>query len=306
MQLSHLEYLVAVKKHGSMNKAAAALFCAQPTISSAFHSLEKELGCRILDRSASGSMFTPEGERIVADAEVILGMIDRWRRLGASDDVELQIAFSTSFGTPPMLDLLFSYQRLVPEVKFKLVPSLRRGTDILTDDNGQSCRFGFFPRTPRELPETLADVKRQGLRIAMINRGWFRLCFSANHPLSQKEQIFLSDIRGLGAVLKGGRDGFPYYQYLSDAQCDCSMAMGDHANIMVALLNNPALISFRPDFILANDSYANSGMIVTRRLEGCPMEIDQYFVYPERGRITEPESRFLAYIRANARMFDPL
>ena len=91
MQLSHLEYLVAVKKYGSMNKAAAALFCTQPTISSAFHTLENELKCKLLERNSSGSSFTKDGERIAADAEVILGIIDSWKQLSASETEILQI-----------------------------------------------------------------------------------------------------------------------------------------------------------------------------------------------------------------------
>lgn len=43
MQLEHLRYFQAVAKYGSMNKAAQALFCSQPTITNAVKSLEEEL-----------------------------------------------------------------------------------------------------------------------------------------------------------------------------------------------------------------------------------------------------------------------
>lgn len=306
MLLSHLEYLVAVKKYGSMNKAATALFCAQPTISSAFQSLEKELGCKILDRSASGSTFTSEGAQIVADAEIILGMIQNWKHLSSASSVDIHLAFSMAFGTPPMLDLLFEYQRSHSNVKFKLMPSLGRGIDMLATENGELCRFGLFPRTPQELPETKKAAASRGMRIAMISKGSFLLCVSAKHQLACKPHIYLHDLTGQKAVLKGGTEGFPYYDKLQEIHCGCSMAMGDHANIMISLLNSTDMISFRPEFTLENDTYINSGHIVARSVEDCTMAINRYFIYPEYSRMNREERMFIDYLRGNAAMFEPV
>jgi DNA-binding transcriptional LysR family regulator len=306
MQLSHLEYLVAVKDYGSMNKAAAALFCAQPTISNAFQSLEKELDCKIIQRTVAGVSFTEEGEQIVSDARVILGMIYGWKRISQESKTEFEILFSSSSGKPPMLDVLFEYQRVNPEVKFKLVPSLLHGAEMLRCDKSQQRRFGFFSHTPDELPETKKVASHLGMKIARISRGCFNLCFSPDNPLSKKERIYTRDIAGMQVILKDGVVGFPYIRQLQELHCDCSMAMGDHTNIMVALLNNPNAVSFRPEANLENDAYISAGLINARRLENFEMEINKYIFYPEYTRMNSEERKLIDYIRTHARMFEPV
>lgn len=304
MLVSHLEYLVAVKKYGSMNKAAANLFCTQPAISNAFQSLEKELECKIISRTPSGISFTPIGEQIVSDSKIILSLIDGWKELSKSSKDELRIAFARAINPQLVMNSLFTYQSLNPDINFKLIPSMRRGTSILFGDDGQNCRMGFFSRTPQELVETKQNAENLGLRIAKIKNGRFMLCFSANNPLAAKDKIYLNDIAGMKVVLKGGITGFPYVSPLLGANCDCSMAVGEHTNIMIALLNNHKLISLRPDFSLIDDSYISGGFVVSRPLENCEMEINQYLIYPKFDRMNSIERDFVEWMRTYTEIFE--
>ena len=304
MLVTHLEYLVAVKKYGSMNKAAANLFCSQPAISNAFQSLEKELDCKIIERTPSGIVFTPMGEQIISDSKIILSLIDGWKQLSKTSKEELRIAFARAINPQLVMNSLFTYQNIKPEINFKLVPSMRRGTDILFGDDGTNCRMGFFSRTPVELAGTKETAESLGLRISKIKNGRFMLCLSANHPLAQREKIFLKDIAGMKVVLKGGTSSFPYSSPLLDANCDCSMAVGEHINIMIALLNDNSLISFRPDFSLVDDTYISSGFIVARPLGDCEMEINQYLIYPKFDRMNNIERDFVDWMKTYTEIFE--
>ena len=44
MQLTQLEYLIAVEKYGSISKAARELYTSQSSISTSIRTLEMELG----------------------------------------------------------------------------------------------------------------------------------------------------------------------------------------------------------------------------------------------------------------------
>lgn len=65
MQLEHLRYFQAVAKYGSMNKAAQALFCSQPTITNAVKSLEEELEAPLLMRTGKGVVPTALGNAVL-------------------------------------------------------------------------------------------------------------------------------------------------------------------------------------------------------------------------------------------------
>lgn len=303
MLLSHLEYLAAVKRHGSMNRAAAELYTSQPTITNAIRSLEKEIGGTLVKRSSSGVTFTPLGEQVAADAAVMLGMLSRWKEMAAGGGNELRIAFPLSTGHPPMIDLILDYKRHNPDFSFKLIPSYHRGVRVLEANDPEPCRMGFFPHTPDELERTKPQAAALGLRIARISRGRFDVCFSASNPLAKKERIVFSDIVGQKVVLKGA-EGFPYISVLNDAKCDCSMTMGDHDNIMIALLNDPSCISFRPKRSLLLDTYAASGLILHRPVEDLPMEMNQYMLFPTASRLSAPERRFIDFLSTHAKMFE--
>ncbi len=62
VKLRDLQILMEVVAAGSMGKAANRLHVSQPVISKAIAGLEQALGCRVLDRSASGIALTEHGK----------------------------------------------------------------------------------------------------------------------------------------------------------------------------------------------------------------------------------------------------
>lgn len=54
MTLVQLKYVIAVAGQNSLNDAAKVLFISQPSLSSAIHSLENEIGFDIFIRSKMG------------------------------------------------------------------------------------------------------------------------------------------------------------------------------------------------------------------------------------------------------------
>jgi len=77
MTLSQLGYLVAVDRYRSFREAAASCFVTQPALSQQIHKLEEELGLRIFDRSRQPVVPTEPGERVLAQARVILREAER-------------------------------------------------------------------------------------------------------------------------------------------------------------------------------------------------------------------------------------
>ena len=61
MTLQQLNYIITISDTGSMNKAAEQLFIAQPSLTSAVHEIEKEIGITIFYRSGKGVSLTADG-----------------------------------------------------------------------------------------------------------------------------------------------------------------------------------------------------------------------------------------------------
>ncbi len=75
--LQELRYIVAVADRRHFGRAAADCFVSQPTLSTQVKRLEERLGVRLFERTNKQVWLTPEGERIVAQARVVLEAVKR-------------------------------------------------------------------------------------------------------------------------------------------------------------------------------------------------------------------------------------
>ena len=82
MKLEVFQYLNAVDKYGSLNRAAEHLYVSQPNLTGVIRSLEEELGYQILIRSQRGVQFTEEGRQVLEAARNILREAEKLHRIG--------------------------------------------------------------------------------------------------------------------------------------------------------------------------------------------------------------------------------
>lgn len=70
--LVSMRYLVALDEHKHFARAAQACFVTQPALSNALRALEEEFGSSIVRRGRTFVGFTPEGERLLESARLML------------------------------------------------------------------------------------------------------------------------------------------------------------------------------------------------------------------------------------------
>jgi len=75
MDIGQLQYLVALAREKHFTRAAKACHVTQPTLSGRIRQLEQELGVPIVERGQRFIGLTPDGERVLKWAHVIL---DNW------------------------------------------------------------------------------------------------------------------------------------------------------------------------------------------------------------------------------------
>ena len=81
MTLTQLEYIVALDTHRHFVLASEKCFVTQPTLSMQVQKQEEELGVKIFDRTKQPVMPTAMGERIIAQARLVLREAGRIQQL---------------------------------------------------------------------------------------------------------------------------------------------------------------------------------------------------------------------------------
>ena len=76
MQLSHLRYIQAIARHGSLSAAARALKVSQPALTGAIKTLEEEFHTTLLLRGRDGITLTEAGSTLLRHARVILAQVE--------------------------------------------------------------------------------------------------------------------------------------------------------------------------------------------------------------------------------------
>lgn len=120
MTLTELRYLVALSETGHFRKAADSCNVSQPTLSIAIKKLEEELGVDLFERARNRVTPTPIGERIVAQARIVLQETSNLVNLAeqGKDPLGTVLSVGAIYTVGPYL-----FPRLVPQLR-KLAPQM--------------------------------------------------------------------------------------------------------------------------------------------------------------------------------------
>jgi DNA-binding transcriptional LysR family regulator len=121
MYIRHLRQLLAVRKHGSLAKAAEALGVSQPYLSKSIARLEDELCVALFIRTATGSVLTPIGEMVADRARRVLKETDDLIRetavLARGDGGLVRIGFGAALRNSFLPRLLVTIAERHPRLK---------------------------------------------------------------------------------------------------------------------------------------------------------------------------------------------
>jgi LysR family transcriptional regulator, carnitine catabolism transcriptional activator len=120
MDERRLRYFLAVVEDGGVTRAANRLHVAQPSLSQALRTLERELGAELFHRVGRGVRLTAAGEALVGPARQTLRMMDT-ARAAVGEVAELvagtlQIAALATLAVDPLSALIGRFRREHPGV----------------------------------------------------------------------------------------------------------------------------------------------------------------------------------------------
>ena len=123
-----MRVFLAVVREGSTLAASRKLGMAQPTVARRIDALEHEIGVTLFERDTRGFRSTENARALIAMAEAIesaaLDFAEKAKDLSSARPIRIT-AFSGNF-SPRVTNIFNEFSVLHPEVKFELLPGVRK------------------------------------------------------------------------------------------------------------------------------------------------------------------------------------
>lgn len=172
MDLRALRYFVAVVDAGSLSRAAAGLFVAQPALTAQVKRLEEAFGVQLLERSHAGVRVTSAGQRLYEDAVRLLADAESLkRRVGrpaGEPEGTVTIAFPVLLVPVLIAPLLMSLRERHPRIRVFVLDSESLGVQAAVQDG--RADFGLLVDPPPMPGLSVLPIASEALYFAGLDR----------------------------------------------------------------------------------------------------------------------------------------
>lgn len=193
MTIIQLNYIIAVEKHKSFQKASEHCFVTQPTLSMQIKKLEEELEVILFDRSTNPVQPTSQGKIIINKAKEIIEKSDEL--LDTVLSLKKELTGEIHLGIIPTILPYLAY-RFIPSFK-KRYPKVRLLIDeLVTEDICKKLADGDLDAGIMATP-----LGKNGIIEDPLYYEEFMVYASENHPLWSSDKINTYQINTDGLLL---------------------------------------------------------------------------------------------------------
>lgn len=292
MTLKQLRYAVTVADTGNITEAAARLFIAQPSLTSAIRELENEYGITIFDRSNKGVEITAEGEEFLGYARQVLEQSDLIEeRYTGKTEGKTRFCVSSqhySFAVEAFVELL----KLHGGNKYEFHMRETQTFDIIDDVAKLRSEIGILYLNAFNETVIMKTLRDNGLVFEPLFRAKPHVFISNHSPLAKKKSLTLDDLKPYPrlAYEQGNHNSFYFSEeILSTVDSDKELIVRDRATLF--------------NLLIGLDGYTICSGVINEELNGPniiakPLKVDDYmqigYILPER---THPSFLTGEYIR---------
>ncbi|MGI1679537.1 MAG: hydrogen peroxide-inducible genes activator [Cellvibrionaceae bacterium] len=195
MTLTELRYIVTLAREQHFGHAAERCFVSQPTLSIAVKKLEEELGVPIFERTKSRVHPTPLGQKIIAQAQLVLEQTAAIKDIASAgkDQLNSPLQVGAIFTIGPYL-----FPKFIP-----VLQELAHDMPLYVEESYTATlrtrlRNGELDAIIVSLPFTEADVVTKPLYDEP-----FVVLMPHKHPLAEQKEINPEDLQAHNVLLLG-------------------------------------------------------------------------------------------------------
>ncbi len=196
MELQKLRYFYTVAKFGHMTRAAEALRIAQPALTQAIKSLEREFGVPLFERRGRNIVLTEYGVFLQARLDMLLPEIDELPNelSQLKKRVNKTVRMSILAASPLIIDLVVRYRRENPDVIFDFEKRAEaHSADIVITTDGVP--------SPQRANAAEQHIKTEQIFLAVPrNSVWATRQSVALSEMAHEEFVMLSGSRPFGVT----------------------------------------------------------------------------------------------------------
>lgn len=195
MRLEQLIYFVAVADHGSIRKAAEALYVSQPNLSRAIMNLEEEVQAKLLLRDNHGVTMTKVGESLYYYAKSITGHVDAITKLKDTAQSELigylKVAVACLFLRDDMM-LQYVHHVLSDKKIINLTETNVEG--VLNSVRSLESEIGIVIINNLQLQAFKKIIELHELECECLGESPLYAHVNQNSPLASKHSLLIEDL----------------------------------------------------------------------------------------------------------------
>jgi DNA-binding transcriptional LysR family regulator len=198
MNVRELECFLAVVDQGSITRAAAALYLAQPSLSQIIRRLETDLGVELFRRVGRGLVLAPAGEALVGPARQVLRDLQHARQVAEGyrglERGRVDVAISTSLTSNFLAAWVGHFRREHPGLTVRL-----------TEHSGDADEIAALIRSGEaELAYTVTPMSRQGIECTHIGDGEVILALPPGWRTEFPDPVPVALLDGLPMIVDRG------------------------------------------------------------------------------------------------------
>ncbi|MBP5520712.1 MAG: LysR family transcriptional regulator [Treponema sp.] len=192
MTINQIKYVLGVADCGSLNKASEKLYISQPSLTSAVHELEYEIGFQIFSRSARGVTVTELGKPFIEDARALYENYESFVKKYTGKEKKT-FGVSTlyyAFARTAFVELVKRFSPDGYDFSFREM----KGKQIIDDVADGRSELGIMYLSDGNRTETQKLLEARQLIFHHLTECNAFVYLYKNHPLAEKSCISLDEL----------------------------------------------------------------------------------------------------------------
>ena len=298
MRLNQFRFLDALKKYGTISRAAEQLYISQPSLSAAIKELEEELGFEVVTRTRKGVVFTALGEQVLEHSKRILQEVEEIQNLSGKADRMYQ--GSLSIGCVP-----YVYHSIILDTLMDMKQKYPKLTTRLTEESSYSMAEQVHQREldlavimTSNIERNSWDATFQKYELEYQELFHDRMYFwvGQNHQLYQQDSITMAEALQYPFITYRNLLNKFNRSMLQEYNRNLDIIQLDDRESLYRYLRKSQAITVMPMCTLSQDDYYLDGIVKPLRITDLDWETRVGMIYRKDEKVSMEQKEFVSLL----------